>query len=334
MSTSYNNRSQSFIGSLWNWLLASSHPNPESATREFITDFDYEYSPDHPRFIGGSYQTAVADAHTRSKLLMVYLHSPLHEDTDRFCNGVLCSSEFTEYVDNNFLLWGGSTYDVEGYSLSLQLNVTSFPFIGIFQCTGNRSVKLLDRFQGYTTGENITNKLQHMLIIHNAMIAQTQEQDFQRQEEISLRMKQDREYEEAMELDRQAIKQQEDEERERQRIELETQQKQELEEALQLSKELDYQAMITRKKDKLPVEPTGPSSDIATIRFQLPQNAKSVKMARKFLKTDTVQVKLIQILNIYNYAISLYHTILYIILYTILYTIYYIHLYRQCMIIY
>lgn len=59
--------------------------NPEADTRNFISDFDANYGSNHPTFIESTYQQAVDLAFRSSKFLLIYLHSPLHEDSNRFC---------------------------------------------------------------------------------------------------------------------------------------------------------------------------------------------------------------------------------------------------------
>jgi len=59
--------------------------NPEGDTRKFIADFDSNFGRNHPVFMPTTYQEAVRQAFRSSKFLMVYLHSPLHEDSFRFC---------------------------------------------------------------------------------------------------------------------------------------------------------------------------------------------------------------------------------------------------------
>lgn len=59
--------------------------NPEQDAVRFASDFKMEYGEDTPQFQGISYADAVGAAFRESKFLLVYLHSPLHEDTPRFC---------------------------------------------------------------------------------------------------------------------------------------------------------------------------------------------------------------------------------------------------------
>jgi len=60
-------------------------PNSEVRARIFKDEFELAYGPVHPLMQARTYQSAVSQAFFGSKFLLVYLHSPLHEDTNRFC---------------------------------------------------------------------------------------------------------------------------------------------------------------------------------------------------------------------------------------------------------
>jgi len=101
-----------------------------------------------------------------------------------------------------------------------------------------------------------------------------------------LRQQQDAEYQEAMEADRRLRERKAQEAELKLKQELEEQQKKELEEAISLSEELAKQSALSRKRSALPDEPSD-ASDVAMVRFQLPQGAK---VARRFRKSDQIQV--------------------------------------------
>lgn len=73
------------------WLFQSTPTalRPDDDRRSFLNDFDRKYGADHPLFFSGSYAGAVTHAFQQSKFLLVYLHSPIHEDTDQFCRYAL-----------------------------------------------------------------------------------------------------------------------------------------------------------------------------------------------------------------------------------------------------
>ena len=132
------------------WLFQT-HPislNRELDTRKFIGEFESKYSAQHPTFVDGSYQSAVARAFQQSKFLLIYLHSPMHEDTSKFCNQVLCSESFSQFANQNVVCWAGRIWDPEAYDLSSQLRASSYPFLALLLCQSDRVVQIADRVQG------------------------------------------------------------------------------------------------------------------------------------------------------------------------------------------
>ena len=132
------------------WLFQT-HPislNRELDTRKFLGEFDRKYSSRHPTFVDGSYQSAVARAFQQSKFLLIYLHSPMHDDTTKFCNQVLCSESFSVFANQNVVCWAGKIWDPEAYDLSSQLRASSYPFLALLVCQSDRVVQVADRIQG------------------------------------------------------------------------------------------------------------------------------------------------------------------------------------------
>ena len=87
--------------------------NPDQETRLFLSDFERRYSDVHPEFHGRSYKSAVREAFRESKFLIIYLHSPLHENTDQFCQQVICKREVADYCNRSAVTWAGSVWDTE-----------------------------------------------------------------------------------------------------------------------------------------------------------------------------------------------------------------------------
>lgn len=111
-----------------------------------------------------------------------------------------------------------------------------------------------------------------------------------REESVRLRETQDREYRESQEADRLEQLRREDESRQRE-IELEEQRVAEEErQAIELSQKLsrDDKTRKLRTYFEQHPEPEASVAEVATIRFQLPQGTK---LSRRFLKSDTSQVK-------------------------------------------
>jgi FAS-associated factor 2 len=141
--------------------------NPEADTRRFINDFNAKYGYQHPAFQVSSYQASVVQAFRQHKMLLVYIHSPLHEDTSAFCENALCSQNITRYIDENTVFWSGSVWDPEAYSLSTQLKASTFPFLALLVCQSERVVQVIDRIQGITEEEPFLERLTSVVGLAN-----------------------------------------------------------------------------------------------------------------------------------------------------------------------
>ena len=86
-------------------------------------------------FYADSYRQRQAffGAASQSKLLLIYLHSPFHQDAEDFCRG-LTSAQFQGFCRQRFVLWGASVNSADGHALSDSLGATRFPFLAIVIC--------------------------------------------------------------------------------------------------------------------------------------------------------------------------------------------------------
>ena len=291
-TTGQNNQENGLLDMLFlplRWLFQS-RPialNPQRDTQRFIEDFNTNYGQHHARFHDNSYQTAVSAAFQQSKFLLVYLHSPLHEDTDRFCQQVFCQTAFTNVANQHMVVWGGNVWDAEAYGLSSQLGVTSFPFMALLVCQSTRSAQIADRIQGFQEVSQVLDRLQNAMSVYSTILNRNRMETERRTEAQRLREQQDREYQESLEAERREIERKAAEEQARIQAEEEKKQQEELAAAIELSKKLTREDTIRKLKasfNAIPEPDTG--SDVATIRFQLPRGAK---LSRKFLKSDTMQ---------------------------------------------
>jgi len=263
------------------------HIDPKLDTRKFLAEFDSTFSAQHPVLHDNSFKTAVAKAFSASKFLLIYLHSPLHEDTDRFCQQVFCSPTLSSFVDNsNIVTWAGKVWDPEAYKLSSELGVSCFPYLALLVCYSNRQFKVAVPIQGFTDERTLTEKLQSAITQFAPDVTRVRREITRFQESARLREQQDREYRESAERDRlERIRKQEEEES-LARLEAEERNRGELEAAIELSNKLSKESAIIKKRQNLPAEPDQNVPDAAAIRFQLPSGTK---ILRRFHKCDTVQ---------------------------------------------
>jgi len=207
------------------------------ATGMFIRNFEEKYGESHPKFFEGSYEQAISKARSRFKFLLVYLHSPMHVDTDTFCKHVLCSEEMINFVDDNFILWGGDVTVSQGFDLTYRLGACTFPFLAVL-CNVDGRVELADRIEPRALSQSALLEL--LLAITETkgpILIAARSASEERQRDRLLREQQDLAYNQSL---------REDQEKELKKFE-ETQKKEQLEKSKdEESKKKDYD--LNKKK--------------------------------------------------------------------------------------
>nr|CCA27208.1 conserved hypothetical protein [Albugo laibachii Nc14] len=248
-----------------------------------------------PSFEVTSFRDAVSTARSTCKFLLVYLHSPLHDDTRHYVDNVLCTNEFCEFInEQEFLVsWAGDVTHLEGYSASLSLGATQYPFIAILSCQ-SRGVSIVEKFTGNVALKHLLRAMAATIERNHQILNSVRQAEQQRIEAQELRAQQDREYLESLEADRLR-----DEELRRLQEEQIAQQNQEEEErqcAVRQEKEMaeQKQKILDMKRESVRANPA-PSSDttieggedrVVMLRFRL---HNGTKFERRFLCNDTLQ---------------------------------------------
>ena len=83
------------------------------------------------RFVQLSHRDALSVAKTETKLLFLYLHAPMHHESEVFCSQVLASPEVSTFVNDNFIAWGGSLRDGDAHALAAEVNPSAYPYVAL-----------------------------------------------------------------------------------------------------------------------------------------------------------------------------------------------------------
>ena len=75
--------------------------DPVYEINKYIEEFESSYGTRHPVFYRGAYSASLAEAKKDLKFLLVYLHSPSHQDTPDFCKNILIHPEVVSYITRN-----------------------------------------------------------------------------------------------------------------------------------------------------------------------------------------------------------------------------------------
>ncbi|CAI9772627.1 unnamed protein product [Fraxinus pennsylvanica] len=134
-----------------------------SDAMDFVSSFERDYGSMRPNFVAEGFMDALQRSRHAYKLLFVYLHSPEHPDTPAFCGRTLCNETLTEFVNENFVAWGGSVKASEGFKMSNSLKASRFPFCGVVMASTNQRIALLQQVDGPKSPEEMLTILQRVL---------------------------------------------------------------------------------------------------------------------------------------------------------------------------
>jgi FAS-associated factor 2 len=139
-----------------NMLLTVPAGTAEAAA--FLRNFESEYGEYHPTFQVTSFMEALRRAGQQFKFLFVYLHSPEHANTPPFCERSLCNEHVVQFVNENFVAWGGDVRTSEGFQMSNSLKASTFPFCAVVMGSSNQRIALLQQVS-LDTGVKICTSL-------------------------------------------------------------------------------------------------------------------------------------------------------------------------------
>ncbi|KAH7692381.1 FAS-associated factor 2 protein [Dioscorea alata] len=206
------NRSLNLIGLLPRDQ-AAAHPlvpfsPPASEADDFVTAFGREYgagAPAKPDFVSEGFSEALRRSQRGFRPLFVYLHSPDHPDVPAFCHGCLCSALVAEFLNENFVCWGGNIRGIEGFNMSNNFRASSFPYCAIVWVAGNQQMELLGQIEGLKSPEEMLVILQQVTELSTPTLLAARLQDEDRRDNLRLREEQDAAYREALEADQVCI---------------------------------------------------------------------------------------------------------------------------------
>eukprot|EP00250_Pteridium_aquilinum_P008353 c17879_g1_i1 orf=423-1907(+) len=267
----------------------------------FVRSFEREFGDFHPAFETSNFMDALRRAREEHKFLLVYLHSPDHENTPVFVQQTLCSELVVQFLNENFIVWGGNIRASEGFRMSNSLKASTFPFCAVVMASANQRVALLQQLEGPRSDANLLSALQKVLEEQGASLVAARIEEEERQLNRRLRDEQDAAYQAALQADQ---------ERERQRqleadrlafemAEAARKRKEEEEAAAKAAQEAaERQAALEQRRQQkamaLGAEPEkGP--DVTEVLIRFPNGERK---GRRFYSTATVS-------SIYDYLDSL-----------------------------
>ncbi|KAJ9525634.1 hypothetical protein QJQ45_003344 [Haematococcus lacustris] len=283
-----------YTGTLAVVLGTAPEPEPAAQAVEFIQQFQARYGDRHPVFEVAGVQQALQTARAAHKFLLVYLHSPLHEDTDLFCHRVLCSPAVVDSTSQHVVCWGGDVRKPDAHALTYRLGATTYPFVALLTLGTDNQVRMVSACQGcgLLPEGALLALLTRTVADQGAMLVAQRAELQEREMARRIMSEQNAEYEASLAADRQreAARQQELQEQEaaaRRAAEAEAAARAAVEaEAARL--EALASTIQQRRRDKraaLAPEPAPGTAGVALIRVRLPDGVNAV---RSFLPDATV----------------------------------------------
>ncbi|CAN6484811.1 unnamed protein product [Victoria cruziana] len=270
----------------------------------FIEAFEREYGGEGrawPNFVANGFMEALQTSQNSFKLLFVYLHSPDHPDTPVFCEGTLCSQVVAEFVNENFVSWGGSIRASEGFKMSNSLKASRFPFCAIVMAAANQRIALLQQIEGPKSPQEFLTILQKVVEESAPVLVAARLDEEERRNTRRLREEQDAAYRAALEADqaRERQRREEQERIEREAAEAERKRKEEQEALERAAREAaEKEAALERRRQEkalsLGIEPEkGPDVTQVLVRFPTGERKE-----RRFQSSATIE-------SLYDYVDSL-----------------------------
>ena len=222
------------------------------------------------------------EAVAHSCIMVVYLHSPLHDEAKEICQKLILQPAMLNFLKQPIVrTLGCSVHTSQGAQLAQQLSASSFPLLAMLQpgARASSGMQLLFKAEGPVLLRMQVNQLMPYLNAtytrHEVILAEQTARRIEREQEQELRRQQDEEYQATLRADQ---------ERERQRqAEREAEEKQKREEEeRERKKQQEEENRLEKAKALIRPEP---QSGGTRIRFTLPSGKK---LDRRFESDETI----------------------------------------------
>lgn len=232
------------------------------------------------------------------KPLLVYPYYPQHSSTISFCENILATSGFAEFVNENFISWAAEMDDELAILLDEICGIKEYPCLLVLgELEGVQASIQIANVQGIKDPDQLIVELLSASDHFNRLV-EISEQPVQISEYQQLMQKQNQEFEESLKKDQEKERIREEEELAKQIAEMELKEEEE-------RIELEKQAKLEDLLSSLPPEPQEGEKNITKLNIRLP-NGK--RLERRFNETDTLQVSNINyIFNIIEYLIIFFY---------------------------
>lgn len=260
----------------------------------FAESFYAQGTTNAVRFMQLSHRDALQFARRETKLLFVYIHSPLHHESEVFCSQVLASPEVGAYVNANFVAWGGSVRDGDARAFANGINVSAYPYVALLDSVSGSGTSLVMSCEGFLDVDGLIGACEEALSSQNTSLDSARARVAEADANRRLREEQEAAFAESLARDaaraREVEVQREREEAERARIAEEQrvaeEKKMREEEAERARLETIESRRVEKTKAlKLRDEPQDGAEGVSKLAIRLPDGSRA---ERRFYSTDTI----------------------------------------------
>ena len=216
------------------------------------------------------------------KPLLVYPYYPQHPSTISFCENILATSGFSEFVNENFISWAAEMDDELAILLDEICGIKEHPTLLVLgELEGVQSSIQIANIQGIKDPDQLIVELLSASD-HFHRLVEISEQPVQISEYQQFMQKQNQEFEESLKKDQEKERIREEEELAKQIAEMELKEE---EERLELEKQAKLEDLLS----SIPPEPQEGEKNTTKLNIRLP-NGK--RLERRFNEMDTLQVSI------------------------------------------
>uniref|UniRef100_A0A5B6YK61 Putative FAS-associated factor 2-like n=1 Tax=Davidia involucrata TaxID=16924 RepID=A0A5B6YK61_DAVIN len=169
----------------------------------FLASFEQGYGTIHPFFYACRLMEALKMAQEEHKFVFMYIHSPEHPFTPPFCRETLCSELVVQFLDANFVCWGGLANRGEGLQMATTLRPASFPFCALVAPASGDNIAVLQQMEGPVSPAELVEILQRTMEEQGLAFGSARaKEEEQRRADRRLREEQDAAYLAALQIDK------------------------------------------------------------------------------------------------------------------------------------
>ncbi|XP_051136708.1 plant UBX domain-containing protein 10-like [Andrographis paniculata] len=168
----------------------------------FLATFEPHYGNSHPFFYACRFSDALRIARDERKLVFMYIHSPENPYTPCFCRDTLCAEVVMQFLDVNFVCWGGLASRGDGRHLATALRASMSPFCAVVAPVAGDNLEILQQIEGPVSPAELVEILQRTMEEQGpAFGSERANRDTTRREDRRLREEQDAAYKQALQID-------------------------------------------------------------------------------------------------------------------------------------